>query len=440
MKKYDTYKDSGNQWIGQVPKHWEILPIKYCAELFTGNSISDRDKENYLDSTDAIPYIATKDINAQTLLADYENGMYTKKEDASFKIASKGSTLLCIEGGSAGRKKTYLTEDVSFVNKLCCFTAKENMSGKYLYYYINSNEFVETFNNHITGLIGGVSLSSLVNFKSPLPPLSEQQAIVEFLNKKTGKIDQSIALLETQKTDLQAYRQALITETVTKGLNPNAPMKDSGNQWIWQVPEHWKILPIKYCAELFTGNSISDRDKENYLDSTDAIPYIATKDINAQTLLADYENGMYTKKEDASFKIASKGSTLLCIEGGSAGRKKTYLTEDVSFVNKLCCFTAKENMSGKYLYYYINSNEFVETFNNHITGLIGGVSLSSLVNFKSPLPPLSEQQAIVEYLDKKTSDIDTAIQKINTQIADLQAYRTALISEVVTGKIDVRNQ
>lgn len=441
MKKYDTYKDSGNQWIGQVPEHWKILPIKYCAELFTGNSISDRDKENYLDSTDAIPYIATKDINAQTLLADYENGMYTKKEDASFKIASKGSTLLCIEGGSAGRKKTYLTEDVSFVNKLCCFTAKENMSGKYLYYYINSNEFVETFNNHVTGLIGGVSLSSLVNFKSPLPPLSEQQAIVEFLDKKTGQIDKSIALLETQKTDLQAYRQALITETVTKGLNPNTPLKDSGIQWIGEIPEGWEMKRLKHFTALLTDGT---HQTPIYLE--EGVPFLSIKDISTGKI--DFSDVKYISEEEhlalQAHAPVEKGDIIFTRIGtlGVFLKVDTDIVFDI-FVSVGLIKLIPNSVNADYLVYYLSSNMIQEYISFTKVGEGTSAPKINLTNAKNmPIitPPLSEQQAIVEYLDKKTSDIDTAIQKINTQIADLQAYRTALISEAVTGKIDVRNQ
>lgn len=432
MKKYDTYKDSGNQWIGQVPEHWEILPIKYCAELFTGNSISDRDKENYLDSIDAIPYIATKDINAQTLLADYENGMYTKKEDASFKIASKGSTLLCIEGGSAGRKKTYLTEDVSFVNKLCCFTAKDNMSGKYLYYYINSNEFVETFNNHITGLIGGVSLSSLVNFKSPLPPLSEQQAIVEFLDKKTGQIDQSIALLETQKTDLQAYRQALITETVTKGLNPSAPMKDSGIQWIGEIPAGWKTSKLKYISKFINGFAFAS----NLFSPDEGCKVIRIGDI-CQTI--DY-NSCIRAKIDASvvgqYRI-HENDVLVAMSGATTGKSCLVNSTEEAYINQRVGII--RSPSYKFIHYMLNIPSFYQYIMlNNAGSAQPNISSTAIEDYQIPLPPLSEQQAIVDYLDKKASDIDAALTQIDNQIADLQAYRTALISEAVTGKIDVR--
>ena len=114
-------KDSGVEWIGEIPKDWKIRKIKNIADIYTGNSIKDNEKEKYLDSENAIPYISTKEIDLNTSRINYTNGMYTKKGDCSFKVAKKGSTLMCIEGGSAGKKISYLLQDVSFVNKLCCF-------------------------------------------------------------------------------------------------------------------------------------------------------------------------------------------------------------------------------------------------------------------------------------------------------------------------------
>lgn len=402
MKKYDTYKDSGIQWIGEVPEHWGVVPIKYITNIYTGNSISDKDKENYADSSDAYPYIATKDIDAQTLLADYENGMYTQKSDLLFKIAPKGSTLLCIEGGSAGRKKTYLTEDVSFVNKLCCITANDRLDSKLLYYYINSNEFVNMFNHHITGLIGGVSTSLLKTFPIPLPPLSEQQAIAAYLDKKTAEIGQAISLYEEQKRDLQAYRNRLIDET------------------IWH--EQDKKNNIKYLVELITVKSNST-------------PKVALENIegatgNFITTNSKFEgNGVAFIKDDVLY-----------------GKLRPYLRKvwraefEGAAVGDFYVYRVKNNvLLSKHLQYLLLSDTFTNLANGSTYGAkMPRVSSDFIGNILIPLPSLSEQQAIVAYLDKKTSEIDAAIQKIDTQIAELQAYRTALISEAVTGKIDVR--
>ena len=156
-------KDSRNMRIGIIPSHWNVARIKHVAQLYTGNSIKDEEKEQYEDPVDAIPYISSKDIDATFRKADYENGMYVKRNDNSFKVATAGSILMCIEGGSAGRKKTRLTQDVTFVNKLCCFQPG-NVDGSFLFYWICSPNFEDEFREKISGLIGGVSVSNLQNF------------------------------------------------------------------------------------------------------------------------------------------------------------------------------------------------------------------------------------------------------------------------------------
>ena len=157
-------KDSGVEWIGEIPKEWEVVKLKRIVELYVGNSIKDEEKSKYLDNINAIPYISTKDIDIANSTINYENGMYTKIGDSNFRVAKKDSILLCIEGGSAGRKISYLLQDVSFVNKLCCFEGKINVRKKFLYYFLKSESFKSEFFLNISGLIGGVSQNLLKNF------------------------------------------------------------------------------------------------------------------------------------------------------------------------------------------------------------------------------------------------------------------------------------
>ena len=162
-------KDSEVEWIGEIPKEWEVVKLKRIVELYVGNSIKDEEKSKYLDNINAIPYISTKDIDIANSTINYENGMYTKIGDSNFRVAKKDSILLCIEGGSAGRKISYLLQDVSFVNKLCCFEGKINIRKKFLYYFLKSESFKSEFFLNISGLIGGVSQNLLKNFFTTLP-------------------------------------------------------------------------------------------------------------------------------------------------------------------------------------------------------------------------------------------------------------------------------
>ena len=156
-------KDSGIEWIGTIPNDWHICKFKNSVHIYNGNSIKDENKINYDDPCDAIPYIATKDIALESHIIDYNNGMYTKKEDNAFKVAPQYSILLCIEGGSAGRKIGFVNQDVSFINKLCCFYS-ESMNNKYLFYLMQSSAFTEEFKLSLSGMIGGVSVNELKEF------------------------------------------------------------------------------------------------------------------------------------------------------------------------------------------------------------------------------------------------------------------------------------
>lgn len=244
-KTYDTYKDSGIAWIGNIPSEWKTCRIKDTSLLYTGNSIKDEEKDFFQDMNEARPYIATKDIDATYMSANYNNGLYIKHTDCNFRIAPPSSTLMCIEGGSAGRKKAFIDREVSFVNKLCCFAPFEGVYGKYIYYFLCSPNFEDIFNSKITGLIGGVNIPTLKNIECLLPSISEQEAIATYLDEKCGEIDSLISLQEEMISELQAYKLSVITEAVIKGLDPNVPMKDSGVEWIGEIPNGWKIMPIR---------------------------------------------------------------------------------------------------------------------------------------------------------------------------------------------------
>ena len=163
------------------------------------------------------------------------------------------------------------------------------------------------------------------------------------------------------------------------------PMKDSGIEWIGEIPEDWDICRFKNVAKLYTGNSIKDEEKDNYTDTTEAKPYISTKDIDTISHSINYDNGLYIKNNDETFRIASSGSCLMCIEGGSAGKKKGLLNQDVAFVNKLCCFLPF-GINGNYLFHFICSRNFEDEFFRQLSGLIGGVSVSNLKNMNITLP------------------------------------------------------
>lgn len=420
MKKYDTYKDSGNQWIGQVPEHWCLYSLKYYLNLQKG-----RKPEEFLEEGD-LPYVTMDYIRSR----ENKTCLYPSSAEGLVPI-SDDDILVLWDGANAGEivkaKKGFLSSTMAVLD-----FDKKIGSHQYLFYLLKQMEPIfKTFANGTT--IPHFDSSILLDYKYPLPPLSEQQAIVEYLDKKTGQIDKSIALLETQKIDLQAYRQALITETVTKGLNPNAPMKDSGIQWIGEIPEHWNTSKLKYMGESRNGLTYSPNDV------TDS-GVLVLRSSNIQGSRLAFEDNVYVEKAP-DFLRMHKGDLLVCSRNGSISLvgKCAYIPEDMEAVFGAFMLRYRPNKPNRFVYYVVQ--DAIRNYKAfYATSTVNQLTVDIFGNMHVPLPPLSEQNAIADYLDKKTSDIDAALKQIDTQIADLQAYRTALISEAVTGKIDVRNQ
>lgn len=232
--------------------------LKSFSDIYNGNSIPDDKKDSFVNKK--IPYIATKNIDADTHQIDYENGL-SVNEDDGFRIAQTKSSLLCIEGGSAGKKLGYLNQEVAFVSTLCCFTPK-NIDSKFLFYSLQSSDFLSEFSLHLTGMIGGVKIGEIKNLYISYPDdLGEQHKIACFLDRKIGQIDNLISNQEKQIEKLKEYRQAIITKAVTKGLDPSVQMKDSGIESIGKVPSSWSILKSKYVFDkLVKGSGITKQD------------------------------------------------------------------------------------------------------------------------------------------------------------------------------------
>lgn len=398
-------KDSGVEWIGEIPKDWEISKIKRIARIYTGNSIKDNEKENYTNYENSIPYIPTKAIDVNNSVIDYNNGLYIPLDDINFKIAKKGSILVCIEGGSAGKKIAYLNQDVCFVNKLCCFESI-NFNNKYLYYYIKSPAFSNEFSLHISGLIGGVSQGEIKEFSIAIPSLLEQQKIANFLDEKVGEIDRLIDNAKKGIEEYKKYKQSVITETVTKGLDPNVEMKDSGIEWIGEIPKDWNIIKAKHKVNITNGSDPK---------TSGNIPVYGSGAFSFKTC------GEY--KEGPCVLIGRKGATLHIphyIEN-------RYWNVDTAFDVK----TKKDDFELKYYYYLAMCFDY-KYYISQTT--LPSMTQTDYGNMYLPFPNKNTQQLIVEYLDLKCIQIEDLILKKEQLILGLESYKKSLIYEYVTGK------
>ncbi len=308
----------------------------------------------------------------------------------------------------------------------------------YLDYLLREQHLVDVYHSLSTGIRPSrlrLYPEQFFSIAFPVPSIDEQRQIVRYIGWKTSAINSAIKTLRKQAAVLQEAKELLLHTVITKGLNKAATYKESGDSTIGKIPVKWKCCQLKYVARLYNGNSISDSEKDNYTVKTD-IPYIATKDVDLTTCVADYENGLYVK-ENSGFKIAPAGCTLVCIEGGSAGRKKAYIDRKVAFVNKLCAFLPTD-INGRFLFYYLCSPTFMLQFSRNITGLIGGVSINAIKRLLIPVPSIEEQEAIVTCLDLECGKINKQISDINKQIELMRQMNKRIITDTITGKIDVR--
>ena len=436
MKKYDSYKDSGVEWIGEIPSHWRKSKFKFVSDLYTGNSLNDSQKLKYeSDNPNDIPYVSSKDIDVDYRTVNYNNGLRIPKEENPLKISPKGSFLMVIEGGSSGRKMVFLEQDVCFVNKLCSFNSVENT--KFQYYFIQSSNYQDKFRLSLSGLIGGVSISNLKDFELTLPPLSEQQQIVSFLDTKTSLIDSLIKKTQRKIELLKEKRTSLINEVVTKGLNPNVEMKDSGVEWIGEIPSHYQMTSIKFLVT--TPVSDGPHETPQFIDEG-GIPFLSVEGVVGNKIDFEKVRGYISEElhEQYSKKCKPIRNDVLLVKSGSTTGKSTIVETDLEFNiwSPLCVIRSNTNkIIPRFTFQTFQSGYFrLLIENNWSYGTQPNIGMGVIENLRIVVPPISEQQQIVEYLDEQTQLIDKTISIEEKRIDLLKEYRQSLISEVVTGK------
>ena len=434
---YPKYKDSELSWLGEIPIEWQASKLKYNASIYNGNSISDSQKSNYENHEESmsIPYISTKDLNADYFTIKYDNGLRVlNKSKSSFKIANESSTLICIEGGSAGKKLAYLHKDVCFVNKLACIESLKGQDAKYLNYFLHSDLFKYSFELATTGLIPGVSIAELKDIIYLCPPFQEQQTIANYLDKATAKIDtlieKQVKLIEL----LKEKRQAVISTAVTRGLDSTVTMKGSGVEWLGNIPEHWVVHRI---GNLFT----------------EAVEYGKTDLPILRVSIHDGVSDREYSSEEMDRKVARSEdrSKYKCVEpddlvynmmrawqGGFGAVKVNGLVSPAYVVAR-----PMKAMSTSYIELLLRTvpaTEELRRYSRGITDFRLRLYWNEFKNIKVVLPPKEEIDRILAYITNQGYKIDSLVMKSDRAIVLLKERRIALISAAVTGKIDVRNK
>lgn len=449
MEIYDSYKDSKIKWIDKIPSNWNKSRIRMVGDLYgglTGKKGGDFNNEDNLSNKPFVPFTnifnntyISKDHFQYVNVGEEENQNRVLKNDLFFLMSSESYEDL--------GKCSILLEDIEelYLNSFCKgYRIKdERVNPLFLNYQLLGSlhkEMISIEGNGFTRI--NLRQDRLLDIPVFIPSLNEQTQIVSFLDKKNQKIDELIEKTEQKIKLLKEKRTSLINHCVTKGLNPNVEMKDSGVEWIGEIPNHWKKSRLDFLFRLYGRLGWKSLKSDEYVE--EGYVFLSTPNIKGKVI--DYENVNYITKEryDESPEIMlENGDVLLVKDGSTLGIVN--IVEDLprpSTVNSSIGVLKRRSqlILSKFMYYHL-STHYHQNIINRIKGGMGVPHLfqSDIKKFNVLLPPIIEQQQIVEYLDEQTQKIDITIEKETQRIELLKEYRQSLISEVVTGKIDVRD-
>ncbi len=434
-QKYPAYKDSGVEWIGEIPEHWEITKIRYYYDVQLGKMLQPESKTE----TDVeVKYLKAQHVQWNVVNHDDLPTMWASEKEIEKFAVQQGDLLIC-EGGEVGRSA--LLDEISDVciiqNALHRVRAKEKSSVKYLQYFMqhvsNARWFDILCNKATIAHLTGEKLAAL---ELPVPPVHEQQAIASFLDSRTEKIDELIAKKESLLNKLHEKSIALIIQAVTKGLDLSVPMKESGVNWIGKIPEHWTIWKVTHGFNTVGSGTTPKSDNLEYYDGD--IPWVTTSELRESII----ENTSQKISVDAlqshsALKIFPKESIVIAMYGATIGRLGILGIK--ATVNQACCvFANPVTFDPRFFYYWLLMRKPI-LISLSTGGGQPNLSLDDLKQIKIPIPSLQEQEAIAIFLDQATATIDLQREKITEAIERLKEYRSALITDAVTGKMDVHS-
>ena len=423
MKTYARYKDSGISWIGKIPEHWDISKIRYIVRT----PLQYGANESGIEYDETLPrYIRITDITMDNRLKS-DGKLSLPKDAAEPYILEDGDILFARSGASVG--KTFFYENKYGCSAFAGYLIKASVNkakvfAKYIYYNTLGNNYEEwKSRSFIQATIQNIGADKYNTYIVPIPPLEEQKSIAAYLDKKTEQVNGLVAAKQKQIELLKEYKQSLIANAVTKGINPKVKMKDSGINWIGKVPEHWEIDKL-WHRFIQRKEKVSDKDFEPLSVSKIGV----TPQLESACKTDDGDNRKLVRKGD--FVVNSRSDRK-----GSCGFSE--LDGSVSLINIV---VTPRCDNGWYYHHLFRSNNYIEEFYRMGRGIVADLwttRWSEMRTIMIPVPPIDEQKQIVAYINERVSSIDTQISSIEKQIANLNEYKQSLISDVVTGKVKV---
>ena len=423
MERYCEYKDSGVQWLGEIPGHWKAIPVRRIAQV-------NPSKKKELFPDDYVGYAPMERIRCDQMIP---TRIKVSQLTSGLTYCEQGDIVLakvtpCFENGNLAI--------VPKVENGCCYASSElfvyrpknNVLDRFLFYTFLNRSFIDAGASTMrgTGGLKRVTTEFANSAATPLPPLSEQHSIVSYLDDKCAKIDKMLEGKQKQIELLAEMKQRIIADAVTRGLNPDVKMKATNIPWLPEIPEHWELRKMKY---LFRERSEKNHPAEPMLSATQTHGVILQSKYSGRVVVVNtgFEGLKLVKVGDFVIHLRSfQGGIELAHDQGIISSAYTVLS-------------LNDSTQLDYFRYLFKSIPFIDLLKTCVTGIREGqnINYAKLKQNRIPLPPLDEQRAIVSYITDKTSKIDTLTSKLQQEIESIKEYKQRLISEVVTGQIKV---
>lgn len=422
MKRYDKYKESGIPWIGNIPEHWEVRMLSQLSqEYFVSNK--DIKHQNLLSLSYGRIIQKKIDTTEGLLPASYDTYQVIRRENIVLRLTDLQNDHKSLRVGLSMQEgiitSAYLT-----------LASRSNVNPKFLYFSLHTADIKKVFYGMGSGLRQNLNWKELRKLCLLLPSLAEQEAIVAYLEEKVAQMDSLAAKQEAQIAYLRELKQAIIARAVTQGLDPHAPLRPSGIPWIGNIPEHWEVQRLGRC---FGENRSLNSD----LECTEAYKFnygsLIRKDenINPQELVDTYTKYTLLREND----IIINGLNL---NYDFVTQRVAIATQKGIITSAYLTLSPRRGINHNYYCLLFKAMDSMKLFHGMGSGIRLTLSYKDLKNQCLPLPPLSEQEAIVTYINRKTEEIDHLIAMTEQEIARIRELKQTLIADVVTGRINVQ--
>lgn len=429
MERYSEYKDSGVKWLGEIPSHWEVF----------------RNKDIFHECKKSVG----KNSNNYTLLSLSKKGVVIRNMDDggkfpaefdTYKVVEPGDFIFCFFDVDETPRAVGLSSEYGMITGAYTVLRQSIANSQYLYYYYLSIDDAKALKPLYTGLRKTVPLNAFMSMQIFLPPKAEQDAIVRYLDTATSEIDKAIAMQQKMIDLLNERKQIIIQNAVTKGLDENVEMKESGVEFVNEIPHNWSTRRLKFSAWIRARLGWKGLKASEYVEN--GYPFLSAFNIENDHMKWNNLNFINKYRYDESPEIKLKVGDLLLVKDGAGIGKCARIDElpygESTANGSLAVITSYDMLDYRYLYYFMVS----KSFKDHTELLINGMGVphftqGEMKKIVMPVPPQAEQQQIVTYLDSEMQRFDSAITNCQRQITLLQERKQIIINEVVTGKVRV---